>query len=361
MGPTYHVRVTCTSCGAEVPEGAFCTRCGSSGDAGGARVHHFALHPGEHVISANVLSTLLPRLHRRHAHLFRWGLLGGVAAVVILAATGLIAAAVVVAALVVPTLYLTYLRQLETFAREPLTVLLGVVGFGAAVGVAVTLGAGAIGSGVSGGGVLALGLGVAVVAEVLKPAGGLLVLRRRYPYTLDGLVLGVAAGAGYATAQTLVNLAGVIRGSSFHVDPSNWVFTLFSAALLIPLLQGSCSGLVSASLWRRSGGHDAALRAVGLPLALVADISFTVGSELLDDAGLSPLFVLLWQAVVVAGVVVAIRVLMHAAVLDEAAELGLREVVCHHCGRRVEAAGFCPHCGVAVAPTGVAAAVAAGH
>jgi hypothetical protein len=127
------------------------------------------------------------------------------------------------------------------------------------------------------------------------------------------------------------------------------VSTLFSAALLIPLLHGSCSGLVSASLWRPRGGRDAALRAAGLPLAIIADIGFAAGSQVLDDAGLSPLFVLLWQAVVVAAVLVAVRLLLHAAVLDEGAALGLREVRCQHCGRTVEAAGFCPHCGASIA------------
>jgi RsiW-degrading membrane proteinase PrsW (M82 family) len=306
------------------------------------------------VVSAHLLSTLMPHLQSRHTHLFRWGLLAGLAAVVVLAATGLVAAAVVVAALVVPLLYIAYLRHLDSFAGEPLTVLAATVGFGAVVGVAVTLTAGAIGNGLSGGGVLVLGAVTATIAALVVPAGPLSLLRRRYPHTVDGLVLGVAAGAGFAIAQTLVNLAGVIGNGSFHVDPSNWVFTLFSAALLIPLLHGSCSGLVSASLWHRRGGHDAGLRALGLPLAVVADISFTVGSELLDDAGLTPFFVLLWQATVVAGVVIAIRVLVHAATLDEATELGLRERICHHCGRRVEAAGFCPQCGVSLRTVTVA-------
>ena len=299
----------------------------------------------------------MPHLQSRHAHLFRWGLLAGLAAVVVLAATGLVAAAVVVAALVVPLLYIAYLRHLDIFAGEPLSVLAATVGFGAVVGVAVTLAAGAVGNGLSGGGVLVLGALTATAAALLVPLGPLSLLRRRYPHTVDGLVLGVAAGAGFAVAQTLVNLAGVIGKGSFHVDPSNWVFTLFSAALLIPLLHGSCSGLVSASLWRPRGGHDAGLRSLGLPLAVVADISFTVGSELLDDAGLNPFFVLLWQAAVVAGVVIAIRVLVHAATLDEAAELGLREHICHHCGRRVEAAGFCPQCGVSMRTVTVAEAL----
>ena len=104
--------------------------------------------------------------------------------------------------------------------------------------------------------------------------------------------------------------------------------------------------MVAASLWRPRGGRDAALRAAGLPLAVIADVCFVVGSEILDDAGLSPLFVLLWQALTVAAVLVAIRVLLHAAVLDEGTALGLREQRCHHCGATVEGAGFCPRCGV---------------
>lgn len=346
--------VTCSQCGADVPAGEFCTQCGAH-RAGRERLHHYALRPGEHVGTPNVLSTLMPRLEHERAHLFRWSLLAAIAVVAVLAVTGLIAPAIWVAALAVPMLYVSYLRHLDLFDREPLTVLAGTVVAGGVIGAAVTLVANAIGSGLDTGGVLALTAGVAVVAEVLKPLVPLAWLRRRYQHTLDGLVLGVAAGAGYALAQTIVNLS-VSFGGSLRVDPSNWVFTLVSAAVLIPLLHGSCTGLVAASLWRPRGGRDAALRAAGLPLALIADIGFTVGSALLDIAGLSPLFVLMWQAVVVAGVLIAIRLLVHAAVLDEAGELGLHQVRCHHCGRTVEASRFCPDCGASVArPREVAA------
>lgn len=339
--------VTCPHCGAEVPDGEFCARCGAHRTRGAERLHDFALRPGEHVATPALLSTLLPRLAHSRVHLFRWGLLGGVAVVALLAATGLVIPAIWVAAFIVPALYISYLREVEIFTREPLLVLLGTVVAGAVVGVAVTAAADGLGNGLGPGGVILLTCCVAVVAELLKPAAPLLLLRSRFPHTIDGLVLGVAAGAGYALAQTLVNLVGSVGSAQLRVDPANWVFTLFSAALLIPLLHGSCTGLVAASLWRPRGGRDAALRAAGLPLAVVADIGFTAGSELLDDAGLSPLFVLLWQALVVGAVLIAIRLLIHAAVLDEGSELGLREVVCHHCGRRVEAAGFCPHCGAA--------------
>jgi RsiW-degrading membrane proteinase PrsW (M82 family) len=341
--------VTCQHCGAEVPDGEYCTRCGAHRSRGSTRLHDFVIRPGEHVATPAILSTLLPRLEHSQVHRFRWALLAGVAVVALLAATGLVIPAIWVAALIVPALYISYLRGVDVFAREPLLVLFGTIVAGAVVGVAVTAAADGLGSGLGPGGVILLTCGVAVVAELLKPAAPLLLLRRHFPHTLDGLVLGVAAGAGYALAQTLVNLVGGLGGAQLKTDPANWVFTLFSAALLIPLLHGSCTGLVAASLWRPRGGRDAALRAAGLPLAVIADVGFTAGSEVLDDAGLSPFFVLLWQALVVGAVLVAIRLLIHAAVLDEAAELGVREVVCHHCGRHVEAAGFCPHCGAAIA------------
>jgi RsiW-degrading membrane proteinase PrsW (M82 family) len=340
--------VTCSHCGAEVPDGEFCTKCGAHRAQGPVRLHHFALRPGEHVATPSVVSTLLPRLAHERVHLFRWGLIGGVVLVTVLAVTGLVIPATWVAALVVPALYISSLREADVYAEAPVLVLLGTVAAGAAVGVAVTAVGNALGNGLAAGGVVLLTAGIGVVAEALKPLGPLLLLRRRFPNTLDGLVFGVAAGVGYALAQTLVNLSGSFGSVALRVDPANWVFTLFSAALLIPLLHGSCSGLVAAALWRPRGGRDAALRAAGLPLAVIADIAFTAGSEVLDDAGLTPLFVLLWQAAVVAAVLIAIRLLIHAAVLDEGAALGLREVHCAHCGRRVEAAGFCPHCGALV-------------
>ena len=316
---------------------------------GPLRLHHFALRPAEHLATPAVLSTLLPHLEHERVHVFRWALTAGVLVVGLLAVTGLVIPAIWVAALLVPALYISYLRVADVFADAPVPVLLGTVGAGAVVGVAITAGANAVGSGLGPGGVILLTTGTAIVAELLKPLAPLLLLRRRFPNTLDGLVFGVAAGVGYALAQTVVNLTGSLGGVGLRVDPSNWVFTLLSAAVLIPLLHGSCSGLVSASLWRPRGGRDAALRAAGLPLAIIADICFVVGSEILDDAGLSPLFVLLWQALTVAAVLIAIRLLLHAAVLDEGAALGLREQHCHHCGATVEAAGFCPHCGVLLA------------
>ncbi|MHB8719692.1 MAG: hypothetical protein ACYDAC_12510 [Candidatus Dormibacteria bacterium] len=337
----------CSHCGMEVPEGRHCARCGALQERPGDRLHSFALHPGEHVLSPNLASTLLPHLAAQHLHLARWLLLGGGALVTVLAATGLVGEATVIAAILVPVLYLAYLRRVDSFSGDPLAVLAGTVLAGGILGVGATLGASALGNRLGGGGVLVLDSLVAAVMVGVTPLLPLALLRRRHPETLDGLVLGVAAGAGFAMAETLVNLAGAVSGSGLRASPANWVFTLLSAALLVPLLAGGGAGLVAASLWRRPGGHAAALRAAGLPLAVVAAVAFLCGSEVLDEAALSPAFVVLWQAAVVGGVVVAARILLHATLLDEVADRGFREEVCAHCGRRGFVGGFCPHCGAA--------------
>lgn len=309
-------------------------------------------------MNPSVISTLLPRLAHQQVHLFRFGLIAGVAIVAILAVTGLVIPAIWVAAFLVPAVYIAYLRGAEVFGREPASVMLSTVLAGGVLGVAVTAAADALGANLGAGGVLLLVCVVAIISEVVKPLFPLLVWRSRFPDTVDGLALGVTAGVGFAFAETLVNLLGGLGGTGLRIDPSNWVFTLFSAAVLIPLLHGSCTGLVSASLWRPHGGRDASLRAAGLPLAVIADVVFVAGSELLDDAGLSPLFVLLWQAAVVAAVLVSIRLVIHAATLDEAEAHGMHAVVCHGCGRHVEAAAFCPHCGTAVPGRAATVAVA---
>lgn len=338
--------MTCAHCGNQVPAGEFCTRCGAHA-SGRHRLVHYAARPGEHVSAPNVASTLLPHLPHARVHVYRWAVLAAVAVVVILAGTGLVTPAIYLAALTVPIAYLAYLRDAEVYGAEPALVLLSTLLYGAAVGVVVTVVADRLGDGLGSGGVLALVTVVAVVAELVKPLGPLF-LRRRFSHTVDGLVFGVAAGLGYAVAQTFVNLAGVLGATSLRIDPGSWLFTLLSAAVLIPLMHGSCTGLIAASLWRPRGGTDAALRAAALPLAVVADIAFAAGSEVMDDAGLSPVFVLAWQAVIVIGLLVAIRLLLHAALLDEAHDLQLRQVRCTHCAREVEAANFCPECGASV-------------
>ena len=90
-------------------------------------------------------------------------------------------------------------------------------------------------------------------------------------------------------------------------------------------------------------------------MAVLAHVAFAEGTQVLRDTAVSPLFILVWQALIVGAVLVYIRYLLHYALLEEAAHMGFAETVCPNCHMHIVAAGFCPNCGVALAaaPTSV--------
>jgi RsiW-degrading membrane proteinase PrsW (M82 family) len=262
----------CAHCGKSGPQGVFCTFCGAhqasaGSDAGDPRGRsaHYAVSPGEAVSHPSVFSTLFPHLGHHKVHDFRLAFFAGVAVLFLLVIAGLVSAAIVAAALLVPVLYLVYLYEAQVYRDEPAAVIGITMGGGIVLGLVVTIAANSIfGSGsmarphaISGmvvdlGALLTLGLLVPVVQEIAKvlPA---LVLRARpaFSETADGLVFGVAAGLGFGLAETLVNFSGLLSGASLQSDSSTWIYTLVSLAVLTPLLQGSATGAISASLWKR--------------------------------------------------------------------------------------------------------------
>ncbi|MGZ8747209.1 MAG: hypothetical protein ACXWZ2_09335, partial [Mycobacterium sp.] len=73
-----------------------------------------------------------------------------------------------------------------------------------------------------------------------------------------------------------------------------------------------------------------------------------VGSQLILAGGYGQPLVLVWQALVVGGLLIYVRYLLHAALMDEASNFGLAETICPSCHQRVLAMGFCPSCGMAL-------------
>ena len=68
----------------------------------------------------------------------------------------------------------------------------------------------------------------------------------------------------------------------------------------------------------------------------------------MTNHGWSQVVILAWQAAVVAVLLVAIRIVLHHALLEEALELGQAERYCSNCHQAVLAQGFCPQCGMAM-------------
>lgn len=357
----------CDHCANDVPDGVFCTRCGAHQGTTGQvddakkRRHRYAAHPSEHVLHPAVFTTIFPHLGHAKVHEFRWAFVVGAAAIVLLYATGLVSAAILVAIFLVPVLYLIYLYETQVYRDQPALVLGFILGGGAVLGLVLSLIERALynpyanfgnplhGGAVSVGALLFLGLVVPLVQEAVKPLPALFLPNRRdFPETVDGLVLGIAAGLGLSVAESLVAFSGVITSLPMHTFAGNWIYELATIAVLQPLLQGSAAGMIVAAIWRYRRGRFSSRELGGVGMAVIAHIAFSLGTQVWKAALLSPLFVLAWQSVVVGAVLIYVRFLLHHSLLEEAAHMGYAETVCPNCHTHIVASGFCPNCGVAL-------------
>ena len=357
----------CDHCAHDVPDGVFCTRCGAhqgtTKEVGNARrrEHRYAAHPGEYVGQPSVFTTLFPHLGHHKIHEFRWAFIVGLAGVLVLYLAGLITASILVSAFLVPVLYLIYLYEAQVYRDEPAVVLGFTIGGGVIAGLILTLIERALynpfqfttnplaGTTISVGGLLLLGLVFPLIQEVVKPLPALLLPNRAdFPETVDGLVFGVAAGLGFSLAETLVGNLATIISLPAHVNPGNWIYTLASLAVFQPLLQGSATGMIVATVWRFRRGRLAGREIGAVVMALVAHVAYSTGTTLLQDVAANGLFILLWQATVVGALLIYVRYLLHYSLMEEAAHMGFAETVCPNCHMHIVASGFCPNCGVAL-------------
>ncbi len=357
----------CDHCSHDVPDGVFCTRCGAhqgtTYEFGNARTreHRYTAHPAEHVAQPSVITTLFPHLGHHKVHEFRWALIVGLAGVLVLYIAGLITAAILVSAFLVPVLYLIYLYEAQVYKDEPAVVLGFTIGGGVIAGIVVTLLVHLIYNPLANnpnplgpptvniGAVLLLGVLVPVVQEVIKPVPAIFLPNRAdFPETVDGLVFGVAAGLGFSLAETLINFSSTIASLPAHVEPGNWIYSLATIAVLQPVLQGSATGMIVATIWRQRLGKLGGREIGGIVMALLAHLAFSGGGQLLAQTSINPLFIIIWQAAIVGALLVYIRYLLHHALLEEAAHMGFAETVCPSCHMHIVASGFCPNCGMAL-------------
>jgi RsiW-degrading membrane proteinase PrsW (M82 family) len=204
-------------------------------------------------------------------------------------------------------------------------------------------------AGVNIGGLLIVGLLLPVLQEVLKPLPAFFLPNRKdFPETVDGLVFGVAAGLGFSLAEALIGFSSVLTGLPAHVEPGNWIYDLTTLAVFQPLLQGSATGMIVATIWRWRRGRLGGREIGGVAAAVLAHIAFSAGTQVMKETGVSPLFILIWQAAIVGAVLIYIRYLLHHALLEEAAHMGYAETVCPSCHMHIVASGFCPNCGMAL-------------
>jgi hypothetical protein len=349
--------VLCPHCGMTVPEGDFCGHCGAHlTTADTARRHAFAAVPSESVAHLSVISTLFPHLTHRRGGAFRWSLIGGGAAVVLLAALHLFAPATAVATFLLPALYLLYLYEVEVYESEPWLVIGATMVAGAVLGYAFAESVGAASAQLDLTGdstaFLFAGLVLPIAGQVLMLLGPLFlyVFRSGLREPLDGLAFGAASALGFTLASSLTALWPLIAGPLVASgSPLDWTLRLLQAGILVSLINASTTGLITASVWlrrydlRRSQGALYASILTTLLVALGAQIIVGMLSFVIPDVVIQVVV----TALATIGLLLYLRLVIHRALLAEGAlhEIG-PDSPCPECHRVVPTMLFCPACGV---------------
>ena len=351
--------VTCPHCGSMVPAGEFCGHCGAhltKGDA--ARQGAFAAVPSEPVVHLSIVSTLFPHLPHRRGGAFRWALLAGSTAVVILAALHLFAPATIFAVFMLPVLYLLYLYEVEVYESEPWLLIGATMVAGAVLGYAFTTLTGDAVSQLgisedSGANVLFAGVIIPIVAQALMLAGPLFLYfaRSRLREPLDGLTFGASSALGFTLAMTLTAIWPLLAGPLISSgSPLDWALRLLSAGILLMLINASTTSVVTASVWLRRYGLRRSSR--GWPAGIFATVAVAVGAQIVLGVltVVVPDLVLhvAIRGVVAIALLMYVRLVIHESLLVEGAahEIG-PDSACPECHRIVPTMLFCPACGVA--------------
>jgi len=352
--------VTCPHCQSVVPAGDFCGHCGAHLPSASTTRHHaFAAMPSEPVAHLSIISTLFPHLAHRRGSAFRWALIAGGAAVLLLAALHLFAPATVAAIFLLPVLYLLYLYEVEIYESEPWLVIGATMVVGAALGYFFTLYTGSAASRLSltgdrDTGFVLAGVAIPVIAQALMLVGPLfLYLFRgdRFRDPLDGLTFGAASALGFTLTSSLTDFWPLISGPLVASGaPLDWSLRLLRAGLLVALVNASTTGLVAAAVWlqrydRRRAGRP--WTTAILPILVVAFgtqvvlgmLTFAV-SDLIAEVAI--------RALITVALLLYVRLVIHQALLVEGAEHEIGpESPCPECHRMVPTMAFCPACGAA--------------
>jgi RsiW-degrading membrane proteinase PrsW (M82 family) len=315
--------------------------------------------PSEPVAHLSIISTLFPHLAHRRGSAFRWALIAGGAAVLLLAALHLFAPATVAAIFLLPVLYLLYLYEVEIYESEPWLVIGATMVVGAALGYFFTLYTGSAASRLSltgdrDTGFVLAGVAIPVIAQALMLVGPLfLYLFRgdRFRDPLDGLTFGAASALGFTLTSSLTDFWPLISGPLVASGaPLDWSLRLLRAGLLVALVNASTTGLVAAAVWlqrydRRRAGRP--WTTAILPILVVAFgtqvvlgmLTFAV-SDLIAEVAI--------RALITVALLLYVRLVIHQALLVEGAEHEIGpESPCPECHRMVPTMAFCPACGAA--------------
>jgi hypothetical protein len=306
-------------------------------------------------------TTLFPQLPRASLAGFRTALAVGAAGVIALTVLRLFPLALIGAALLMPILIGLYLRDVDVYEDEPPRVLAVTAGWGAVAGVGTALVAQALAP--AGAELFARPADrLALVRVVLVPAlaAGLAILGPlallRYPKfndVLDGATFGATAAVAVASAQVLTNATGFLAGGVRPAgEAGQWVLLLGTVAVAWPALMAGAVGMATAAFWQRfcAPPRDRhALGPAGRPevatlLAIALVVAGAAARRWLDEGP-----ALATVAALAAVALVGLRRAIHLGLLEEAAEVPIGPAIrCANCGASTPSHSFCISCGISL-------------
>ncbi len=351
----------CPTCSSGNPDvAAFCHRCGTSQHAHSSSQRSYAVQSSEGVNQFALISTIMPHTNRETADNYRWAMI--VSSVLIVAATalGLLPIAIAAAAFLIPITYLVYIYDVNLWEDAPAPVVIGLFFVTGILAALVSLvffrwafdtefasfaARGGI-DGLSFKALLIFSVLLPLVAEVVKnlPAAFLARLPQ-FDDMIDGLTFGVAAGTAYAAFETIVLYQSVFTSGQFRTEQglATWVVVVVNLMVVKSLIYGTATGIAVAAFSGKGEGYDGFTASYGRNFALAAgaNILYWVGVRLLSYLPFGQALGLIWGFVILGVLVIRIRVMMQAALLEAAVEAAAKSDVS---SRETFVETFCPEC-----------------
>ena len=272
--------------------------------------------PFQHAAIPDPVSTLMPQLAKRHYALFWGALIVGFAGLVGLTDATLSLHTrpmeeifIVAGSLFVPILFVYYLDMRSLFVPPRFRTLLGTFlgGVLLAAPLALVLESVLPAGTASPGPSFVTGL----IEEFCKAAALFWLLFRGHRYLrfeMDGIILGAAAGMGFAAIEDMLYGA-----SAFHHGLHQVVLTVWLRQILGPFGHGVWTAIVGGALWRAKGAGGPRIT-MGV---LGAYLTAAVLHGLWDWAPLPGLLDLLWLLGVGAAGILILRAMIHQALDQE--------------------------------------------
>lgn len=199
------------------------------------------------------VSSLLPHLQKPHYAMFWGALTGGFAgmtgltvATIDTRSTGVEVLFVVLSSLFVPSLYVYFLDMRNRFVEPRRGILIRTFILGAVLGLPIA----AVLEGLLGAGVGAPGpaLLTGLIEEFAKATAVFWLLRRRHAdlqFAMDGIIVGAAAGMGFAAFEDMAYGA-----AAFHQGLTAVILTVWLRQVLGAFGHGTWTAIVAGTIWR---------------------------------------------------------------------------------------------------------------